>query len=306
MTDTTSRAGAATSEASPADIHHADIHQSGIDQVDIRLIVSDMDGTLLDAEGNVPETFWPLLDRLTEAGILFSPGSGRQYQTLLEVFGEREGLVYIAENGTNVMQNGEPLSRESHDRAVVAPIIDWVRATAATGADIGVVLCGARTAYIERTDDAFIAQVRPYYAALEMVGDVTAAAADDDVLKIAIFGFDTAESHTEPAILALGLQVDVVVSGQHWVDVMPPGVNKGKALIRLQQQLGITRAQTMAFGDFLNDAEMLDAAEHSYAMANAHPSILARARHIAPSNVDNGVVTSILAALPQLGGLSPV
>jgi Cof subfamily protein (haloacid dehalogenase superfamily) len=282
---TTSPAETATSATAPADIH---------------LIVSDMDGTLLDADGNVPATFWPLLDRLTEAGILFSPGSGRQYQTLLRVFGDRRELVYIAENGTNVMQNGEPLSREAHDQAVVAPIVEWVRSVAATGADIGVVVCGARTAYIERTDEAFVAQVSRYYAALETVDDVTTAATDDDVLKIAIYDFGTAESRTAPAIDDLYLQVDVVVSGEHWVDVMPPGVNKGKALIRLQKQLGITRAQTMAFGDFLNDAEMLDAAEHSYAVANAHPSILARAKHIAPSNIDDGVVKTILAALPHL------
>jgi Cof subfamily protein (haloacid dehalogenase superfamily) len=268
---------------------------------DIHLIVSDMDGTLLDGDGNVPDDFWPLLDDLTAAGILFSPGSGRQYQTLLRVFGDRPGLVYIAENGTNVMQNGVALSREAHDQAVLAPIIEWVRTVAATGADIGVVVCGARSAYIERTDDAFVAQVSRYYAALESVADVSTAAADDDVLKIAIYDFGTAESRTAPAIDDLNMQVDVVVSGEHWVDVMPPGVNKGKALIRLQEQLGITRSQTMAFGDFLNDAEMLDAAEHSYAVENAHPSILARAKHIAPSNLENGVITSIRDALPQLG-----
>ena len=259
-----------------------------------------MDGTLLDNNGDVPATFWPLLDDLTDAGILFSPGSGRQYQTLLKVFGGRPGLVYIAENGTNVMQNGVAISREPHNRAIVDPIVGWVRDTAATGADIGVVVCGARTAYIERTDDAFVAHVSRYYAALEIVADVATAAADDEVLKIAIYDFGTAESRTAPAILALNLEVDVVVSGEHWVDVMPPGVNKGKALIRLQEELGITRAQTMAFGDFLNDAEMLDAAEHSYAVANAHPSILARAKHIAPSNIDDGVVSTIRGALPQL------
>ncbi|PRY67141.1 hypothetical protein B0I08_10734 [Glaciihabitans tibetensis] len=267
---------------------------------DIRLIVSDMDGTLLDGDGNVPATFWPLLDSLTDAGILFSPGSGRQYQTLLSVFGDRPGLVYIAENGTNVMRDGVALSREPVDQAIIAPIVNWVKEVAAAGADIGFVVCGARTAYIERTDDAFVAHVRRYYAAVEIVADARAAAVDDAVLKIAIYDVGLAESRTAPAILGLNLPADVVVSGENWVDVMPPGVNKGTALIRLQDHLGITRAQTMAFGDFLNDAEMLDAAEHSYAVANAHPSIRARARHIAPSNIDDGVVTSILNAFPHL------
>ena len=267
---------------------------------DIRLIASDMDGTLLGADGTVPESFWPVLERMLAAGILFSPASGRQYQTLQAVFGDRDGLVYIAENGTNIVRGGETIALEPVEPGIIAPIVGWVRTLSGSGADLGIVVCGARSAYVERADEAFLNSVRPYYAALEVVEDVTAAAGGDDVLKLAIFDSGRAESRTGPAILALGLPADVVISGENWVDVMRPGVNKGTALIRLQQHLGISREQTMAFGDFLNDAEMLDAAGHSYAMANAHPSIRARARHQAPSNLDEGVIESILDAFPAL------
>jgi len=267
---------------------------------DIRLIASDMDGTLLDADGAVPASFWPLLDNILAAGILFSPASGRQYQTLQAVFGDRDGLVYIAENGTNIVRDGVSIALETVVPSIISPVVEWVRATAAAGADLGIVVCGARSAYIERADEAFVAQVRPYYAALEIVQDVTAAAEADDVLKLAIFDAGRAETRTGPAVLALDLPADVVISGENWVDIMRPGANKGKALLHLQQHLGISREQTMAFGDYLNDAELLDAAGHSYAVANAHPSIRARARHQAPSNLDEGVITSILAALPNL------
>ncbi len=47
----------------------------------------------------------------------------------------------------------------------------------------------------------------------------------------------------------------------------------------------------MAFGDYLNDLEMLDAATWSFAMANAHPEVLARAAAIAPSNAEQGMLT---------------
>lgn len=268
--------------------------------VDIRLIASDMDGTLLDADGGVPERFWPVLENLLAAGIVFVPASGRQYQTLEAVFGHRDGLVYIAENGTNIVSGGVSIARESVVPSIISPVLDWVRNAAAAGADLGLVVCGARSAYIERSDEDFVAQVRPYYAALEIVADAGLAAADDDVLKLAIFDPGQAESRTGPAVLALGLDADVVISGENWVDIMRPGANKGVALIRLQEHLGIGREQTMAFGDYLNDAELLDAAGHSYAVANAHPSIRDRARHQAPSNIDEGVITSILDALPAL------
>jgi Cof subfamily protein (haloacid dehalogenase superfamily) len=269
---------------------------------DIRLIVSDMDGTLLDDAGRVPDAFWPLLDDLLRAGVLFVPASGRQYQALRDIFGEREGLVYIAENGTNVVQGGTSIDREPVEPAIIAPIVDWVRTTAATGADLGIVVCGARSAYIERADEEFVSHVRRYYAAVEVVADVHAAALEDVVLKLAIYDFASAETRTGPALRELDLRADVVVSGENWVDVMRQGANKGRALVRLQQQLGISREQTMAFGDYLNDAEMLDAAEHSYAVANAHPSIRARARYVAPPNSEAGVISSIIAALPHLQG----
>ena len=56
---------------------------------------------------------------------------------------------------------------------------------------------------------------------------------------------------------------------------------------------GITAAQTMAFGDYLNDLEMLRAVEHSYAMANAHPAVLRAARHVAPANTEDGVLATL-------------
>ncbi|WP_241979254.1 MULTISPECIES: Cof-type HAD-IIB family hydrolase [Cryobacterium] len=269
---------------------------------DIRLIVSDMDGTLLDDDGKVPAAFWPLLGDLHRAGILFVPASGRQYQTLHGIFGEHDGLIYIAENGTNVVQDGVSIDLEPVEPTIIAPIVDWVRTTAAAGADLGLVVCGARSAYIERGDAHFVSQVRQYYAAVEVVADVQAAALDDVILKLAIYDPAFAETRSGPALRGLGLPSEIVVSGQNWVDVMRQGANKGRALERLQQQLGISRAQTMAFGDYLNDAEMLDAAGHSYAMANGHPSILARAMNIAPPCSEAGVVRSIRAALPHLQG----
>ena len=55
--------------------------------------------------------------------------------------------------------------------------------------------------------------------------------------------------------------------------------------------------QTMAFGDYLNDLELLDAAAYSFAMDNAHPEVRARARYVAPANTRNGVARTIASVL---------
>ncbi|WP_432133507.1 MULTISPECIES: Cof-type HAD-IIB family hydrolase [unclassified Streptomyces] len=269
---------------------------------DIRLIVTDMDGTLLDDDKRPPAGLWEALGRLRERGVLFSPASGRQYATLEREFAQvADGMVFIAENGTYVVRDGVELSSDPMDPAVAAGVVRAARRLTAGGADVGVVVCGKRAAYVERADEPFLAEVRRYYLSHRIVDDVTAVG--DDIIKVALYDFGSAERTVAPALAPFTGTHQVVVSGAHWVDVMNRTANKGAALRRLQRELGITPAQTMVFGDYLNDLEMLDAAEWSFAMANAHPEVVRRARHLAPSNNDNGVLRTIARILElPLGG----
>lgn len=253
---------------------------------DIRLIAVDMDGTLLDGDGRVPDALWPLLAELDRRGIAFAPASGRQYATLRREFGTHgDDMVFIAENGTFVVRHDVELSSEPIAPDVVREVVDTVRALPH---DVGIVLCGTRRAYIERTDEAFRAEADRYYAELAEVADLHEVTGE--IVKVAVFDFADAERSIRPALDGLADTHQVVVSGEHWVDIMNPGVNKGRALQRLQRTLGITPAQTMVFGDYLNDLELMDAAEYSFAMANAHPDVAARARYRAPANTEHGVI----------------
>ncbi|MCD9879622.1 Cof-type HAD-IIB family hydrolase [Streptomyces guryensis] len=279
-----------------------------VGSADIRLVVTDMDGTLLDDAKRIPPGLWETLAELRRRGVLFSPASGRQYATLAREFAEvAEGMVFIAENGTYVVRDGVELSSDPLEPEVVACVVQAVRRLVADGVDVGAVVCGKRSAYVERSDEAFLAEACRYYVENRVVED--AAAVDDDILKVALFDFGSAARTTAPALEAVtatlphsrlrssGGTPRVVVSGEHWVDVMNRTANKGAALRRLQRELGITPAQTMVFGDYLNDLEMLDAADWSFAMANAHPDVIARARHLAPSNNDNGVLRTVARVL---------
>ncbi|MFQ3561288.1 Cof-type HAD-IIB family hydrolase [Streptomyces gramineus] len=263
---------------------------------DIRLVVTDMDGTLLDDEKRIPPGLWPMLAELRRRGVLFSPASGRQYATLARQFADvADGMVFIAENGTYVVRDGVELSSDVLDPAVAGDLARTVRRLVADGVDVGAVVCGKRSAYVERADEAFLAEVRRYYVEHRVVDDLTAV--DDDVIKVALFDFGPAERTTAPALARFAATHQVVVSGEHWVDVMNRTANKGTALRGLQRELGITPAQTMVFGDYLNDLEMLDAADWSFAMANAHPDVISRARHLAPSNNDDGVLRTVARIL---------
>ena len=198
--------------------------------------------------------------------------------------------MFIAENGAYVVEGRSEISSDAMEPGFTAALVSRLRALADAGGDLGVVVCGKRSAYIERTDPAFLDEARKYYAKLEAVDDLLRV--EDQILKVAIYDFADAAA-TAPALEDLRATHQVVVSGAHWIDVMNAGVDKGVALRRLQAATGITREQTAVFGDYLNDLEMMDAASLSFAMANAHPDVAARARYRAPSNLDHGVITTI-------------
>jgi len=259
---------------------------------DIRLIAVDMDGTLLDPEHRVPPTLGPLLDQLAERGIVFCPASGRQLATLRSQLGGGPGTAaFIAENGAHTWLGDGVLALDPLDGALVPDLVRAVRHLAGAVPDAGAVVCGVRSAYVERTDEPFRSEADRYYAVLEEVPDLLAV--HDEVLKVAVFTGGDVQVAVAPRLRAVGGAGQVVVSGRHWADVMSPTASKGRALSCVQESLGVTPEQTMAFGDHLNDLELLDGARWSFAVANAHPDVRARARFGAPSNAEDGVVRTI-------------
>ncbi|QAU52748.1 Sugar phosphatase YbiV [Corynebacterium pelargi] len=263
------------------------------------VIASDMDGTLLNQQRQIPERFWPVLKQLHSLGAVFAPASGRQLYTLLEQF-EPAGfpMSVIAENGTVVYHEGEIVSLCTIEASQAHAVIEAMESQA-DQIDWGLVLCRADGAFVTRRDEPFLAQCQPYYARMEIVDDLHAYV-DDQVVKLAIYSFADAESIAAPKLRAAAPGLNVVVSGAHWVDIMDPAANKGKALEALAQALGVPMEDTIAFGDYLNDTELLQSAGKAYAMENAHPHIKEIADALAPSNADEGVVEVLRGVVEKL------
>ncbi len=82
-------------------------------------------------------------------------------------------------------------------------------------------------------------------------------------------------------------------AGPAFIEASAAGVTKATALARLCEAHGIGAAEVVAFGDQRNDLPMLAWAGRPYAMANAHPDVLAAVEHRAPSNEEDGVAVRI-------------
>lgn len=255
----------------------------------IRLIFSDMDGTLLDEDGNLPRAFGVMYARLKERGIRFAPASGRQYASLVETFAPwQDELIFVAENGTLVMERGQELFSTPVDRTLALRVMEAGEGIAGVHA----LFCGKRYGYLHEGDNTpdFRTELAKYVSKSMVVEDF--AAVDDVPIKMAFCDpSGRAETSILPVMQAFSDHLQVTLSSAEWVDVYSQGVSKGVAARQIQARLGLTPDECAAFGDYGNDLELMEAVTHSFAMENAIPAVKERAHHRAPSNRENGVMT---------------
>lgn len=255
----------------------------------IKLIATDIDGTLLKGDGELPDGFNELISRLDKKGVYFAIASGRQYQTLINDFAAwKDKLVFIAENGALVMHHGRELFFRALERHMSGEIIKDIR----KAGDCDVVLCGKKSAYVETTNPKFEAEVRKYYHNCELVDDLLGV--EDDILKIALYDYIGPQENSYNMFNSKwGQEVNVIVSGKHWMDFGRPDVDKGVAIKCLQDKFGVYCEETMVFGDYYNDVPMMEAAYYSFAVSNAPAGVKEKARFEAPANVEEGVLKVI-------------
>ncbi|WP_242121637.1 Cof-type HAD-IIB family hydrolase [Aestuariivivens sediminicola] len=251
----------------------------------IKLVVSDMDGTLLNPKGEISARFFNQFQELKRKNIHFVAASGRQYQSIVEKFGTiKDQLSIIAENGSLIRFNHTEriLFKLSNKEALKA--IKKLRAIKGCY----IVLCARKSAYIETDDPVFVSKLSQYYTAYTIVDDLSAVK-DDNFLKIAVYHFESTEEQVLPHLEDLSKDLKVVVSGKNWLDISHPEVDKSMALALVQRELGIGYEQTMVFGDYNNDLKMMDLGYFSFAMDNAHQNIKNTARFSTSSNAEEGV-----------------
>jgi Cof subfamily protein (haloacid dehalogenase superfamily) len=253
---------------------------------DIRLIATDMDGTLLNSNHELSESFFPVFRKLKDHGIVFVAASGRQYYNLLKTLDAvKDEVIFAAENGSYVVFRDEEIHIQAMDKSIVRDLIRTSRGIPRTYA----VICGKKKAYVESAEPEFIDHLKLYFERYEIVTDLLEVD-DDEFLKFTLCDLAGSEGNSYPHFKHLEDRLKVKVSGPIWLDISHLQANKGVAMDVLQKKFGITYEQTMVFGDYFNDLEMLQKGYYSYAMANAHADIKKVAKFIARGNDENGVV----------------
>lgn len=256
----------------------------------IKLIASDIDGTLVtDGSHEINPELYDVILKLREKGIQFAAASGRQWASIESIFEPiKEKIFYLSDNGAYVGCHGRNLFLNPIERQTVMDMIQDVRKME----ELEIMVSGPDVVYLETEDREFIDWlVNGYQFRIEQVKDLTKV--DSEFIKISVYRKTNVEAYTRVLRETYKDRLKITISGDMWMDCMRPGISKGQAVKLLQDSLDIKPEETMAFGDQLNDIEMLNQAYYSFAVGNARVEIKAAARFQTDTNANDGVLKTL-------------
>lgn len=262
-----------------------------------RLVASDLDGTLLRGDGTVSARTARALADLAAVGIELVLVTARPPRWV-------DDLSFVPAHGVVICVNGAVVYDVAHGRVLEHLAMDdeLVRALAA---DLRAVLPDVTLA-AERP--AGFATERAYRGHHPVPGDVVRADRIEETLDGATVKLlvRSAAIPDEDLVAA----VDGVMAGRAVVlhsgadglaEIHHPAVSKAAALERWAAERGIAAEDVWAFGDMPNDLAMLAWAGRGFAVANAHPSVLASADEVCGTNEDDGVAAVLERLLAERG-----
>lgn len=260
----------------------------------IRLVVSDVDGTLVDGKKQLTPGVKAAVRQLGAAGVDFTIISARP----------RSGMIWIADalgidapmgafnGGILFTRDGTVHAHHVIDRAVVEGVF-----ALAEGAAVD--------RWVFADDRWYASTDRGAHVASERLASSQAPVLRQDFTDL----YDRADKITfvsDDAGLLKGLaekakgfvdRATIVQSQTYYLDITALAANKGEGIVALTGALGVPLAETAAFGDQANDVPMFARAGVSYAMGQGPEAVRAKATHVVASNDEDGVAEAIAGIL---------
>lgn len=262
----------------------------------IKLIASDMDGTLLDENGQVPPETFGLIIALRERGVRFVASSGRRYDRLCDFFSPvKDRMDFVASNGAQVFADGVQIDREVYSHLAIRRLAK----TVAMFPNMHLALFDRTKSYLLDDEDKFVREVDKDLPNVERIYELPSPQVS--IIKASIF-CDDGNVMDNAYVLQreLGGLFTFAPSGSSYIDVMQPGISKASGIAQVMEYHGIDASEVMAFGDAMNDYEIIRFVGTGCAMANGRPALRAVADRVIGSNVEHAVQSEMRRVLESL------
>lgn len=253
------------------------------------MIATDLDGTLLRSDGSISPRTQAVLEAAEQAGVTVVFVTGRPVRWMENIFG------HVGAHGIAILSNGALIwdvaeERPISERPIDAPTL--IEACTRLREAVPDLMFGFERLDGLSVEANFLGKFTGTFAAREGPLEEIANA---PALKLLVRQQDGDPDELKRAALAsVGHLVEITGSTKSpLLEMSALGVTKATTLDEWCRRHGWTAANVIAFGDMPNDLDMLSWAGRSYAMANAHPTVIAAATDRASSNDEDGVAQVI-------------
>lgn len=257
----------------------------------IKLIATDLDGTLLDSNKNKPADFAEVFREMRRRGIIFAAASGRDYHGAAMYFKDYiDDMYFICDNGASFYKNGRLLSARTMSREKYLALLKVLYGLGITD----LLVCGVKGSYVgAKSSPEYLEKITHHYSPTETVEDLSKI--DDDIFKVSVTDLKGDGGLKKDVYLPLldifnNNEFTVHISGRRFLDIMDFSADKGVGVRELQEHLGILPGETMVFGDYYNDEPLLQSADYAFIM-DAAPADLKEKYKYSGGDCNAGGVT---------------
>ncbi|RVU71183.1 MULTISPECIES: Cof-type HAD-IIB family hydrolase [Lactobacillus] len=260
-------------------------------KIPFKAIAVDMDGTFMNDDLTYDhERFRKVLDQIKAHHIHFIVSSGRPLSRLKRDFADYlDEIDMIADNGAILVKDNQIISSHYLTQSTGLDLIKFLE-TNYPQAQICV--SGKDASYYKNSaPNSFKRSMRFYYPNSISINDFTEMPTSERIIKLTLnCSAELADEIEAKFNHNHNERIHCTTSGFDDIDIVPFGINKAQALKYFLRYFKVDPSELIAFGDGLNDKEMLELAGLSYAVANGNPEIIKLAKYTAPSNNESGVL----------------
>lgn len=263
----------------------------------IRMIATDMDGTLLDGQGQLDlPRLTTIFDELEKRDIRFVVATGNEIGRMRILFGPEltNRITFVVANGARIFEGEDKIVEKHWDSHLVQNVLEYFAGRERNYHLVANLQNGPHT--LEGMDFPIVDRImteemaKEFYQQIHFLNDFQELDKEAVIKMSIVVDEEQTSSVTQRINQDFAGRLNAVTSGYGAIDLLPRGIHKGWGLCSLMERWKIEADQIMAFGDSENDLEMLELAGYSFAMENGEEKVKRMAKYIAPSNSEAGVL----------------
>ena len=249
------------------------------------LLVTDMDGTLLNSEGRISDRNKRAIESFVQRGGLFTIATGRMREAV------RRYVKDLSVQAPVIIYNGTKIYDYSREETIFESFLEeqikeMLRKIKDYDSTLGIEVYCEENVHIFspcRFTDRFSKK------GYEVYYEVSDSLWEKNWTKVLMIGEEDQVDRLEEIFQGQFGAVNLIRSGENYLEIAPKGTSKGQAMEKLCELFDIDKQKTIAVGDNMNDYEMVNSAAWGFCVANGSKRLIAAAKHICADNNDHAL-----------------